>query len=137
MGLFGLFGSKKSTSRKGAANAKAPKSNLHDIEIPPGTYEIQVQGLAWSRLSLPDNPDRVFSLTPRNHYQEEHEWPEVGCVNVNRNGSKRTTDKNWVGYIPAKQAKKLSRVVMGHGVTRVHARVLNGKVTLMVPGEYE
>lgn len=148
MGLFSaVFGkpkkkeSKKSNrSRKGAANQKAVKSNLPDIEIPIGSYEIQVEGLSWCRIPLSNNKDRLFSLTPRNEYQESNGWPEVGCVNVNKNGSRRTTDKNWVGYIPGSKARSLLRVVMKHGTTRVHARVdVKGNkqsITLMLPEHY-
>lgn len=138
MGLFRFSKSKirHAKSHKGAANDSAPRSCLSDVEIPIGPIELKVEGLAWSRLALPDNPDRIFSLTPRNHYQEDHEWPEVGCVNVNRAGSRRTTDKNWVGYIPAAKAKRILQVVMKHGTTRVHARVNDGKVFLMLPKKY-
>lgn len=129
----------RSASRKNAAGQKAPRKSLPDIELPAGPCEIEVEGLYWCKIPLSDNDDRVFSLTPRNDYQEENDWPEPGCVNVNRNGSRRTTGKNWVGYIPAFKAAKLNSVVMSHGTTRVHARVRTAperSVVLMLPEKY-
>lgn len=128
---------KKKKSRKGTDIKGLSKSNLKDIEIKRGHHKINVEGTGWCKISLSDCEDKVLSLTPRNEYQKEHEWPAPGCVNVNANGAKRTTGKNWVGYIPPKKAKKLNKIVMNHGITRVHARVEGNNVTLLVPRRYK
>lgn len=147
MGLFSsLFEKpeKKNTtskSRKGTTKTgqKASAANMPDIELPVGSYEVSVEGLSWCKIPLSDNRDRVFSLTPRNTYQVEQGWPESDVVNVCKRGSKRTTAKNWIGYIPAAKSRKLMGVVMSHGATNVHARVsTKGKneVVLMLPEAY-
>lgn len=146
MGLLGsLFGNSEKKqalkSRKGTTKTgqKASTTNMPDIELPVGSYEISVEGLVWCKIPLSDNQDRVFSLTPRNTYQVEQGWPEGDVVNVCKRGSKRTTEKNWVGYIPAAKSGKLMQVVLSHGVTYVHARVsTKGKneVVLMLPEAY-
>lgn len=148
MGLLGsLYKPKKkkkarSTARKGTTKTgtAAPNANLSDIEIPTGEYEINVEGLAWCKLSLKTCEDRIFSLTPRNTYQIEHNWPEGEILNVCRKGSKRTTEKNWVGYISEKDAKTLRKVVLTHGVTNVHAKIditNSTKMVLLVPRKYK
>lgn len=140
MGLFNFRHkgrpAKANSARKSAAGQRVPKANQADIQLELGPCEVAVQGVEWCKIPLSNNQDRILSLTPRNRYQQEHGWPEVGAVNVNKNGSKRTTEKNWVGYIPAHQAVKLNALVMTHGITRVHARVLNGTVTLLLPRSY-
>ena len=129
-------GKRQPTSRKGAAGQRAAAIDLPDIEIPLGPYEVKVLGGQSRRGSLKDSDNKLLSLTPRNHYQEEHNWPEPGIVNVNRNGSRRTTEKNWLGYIPSEQASQLLEVVMFHGTTRVHAKIEEGAITLLLPEGY-
>lgn len=125
---------KPGSIRKGSGQSS--KVKLLDFEIPKGNYQIMVQGTQWCKIDLTTNKDRILSLTPKNKYQKDHEWPEDGIVNVNKRGSRRTTAKNWVGYIPAAQAQKLLKVVETHGTTSVHCSIEGNAVTLMIPEQY-
>lgn len=141
MGLFDFWGRGDSLSRKGTTKTghAARPAGLPDITIEKGPLELPVEGLDWCRIHLVNNPDRVFSLTPKNTYQIEHNWPDGEIVNVCANGARRATGKNWVGYIPASDAKVLNRIVHSHGTTLVHAKVLakagGYKVWLLVGSE--
>lgn len=143
MGLFdSLFGSSEgraSTSRKGTMKTshRAPAAGLPDTSIPSGSHEVVVEGLQWCKIPLSNNNDRVFSLTPKNTYQIEHDWPKGEIINVCRKGSRRATGKNWVGYVPSfNLPRSLVSTIMSHGTTEVHARVqVSGsrkKVTLLL-----
>lgn len=125
---------KPGSVRKGSGQSS--NKALPDIEIPKDKYLLNVEGTQWGNHPGSISTDRIFSLTPRNKYQVEHDWPEVGIVNVNRKGSRRTTEKNWFGYIPAAKAVKLLRVVETHGTTSVHAAVNGSDITLMLPESY-
>lgn len=124
-GLFLKKNPKPSPTRKG--NKKTTATKLPDIEIPKGDQIIEVEGTTWCKINLSDNEDRVLSLTPLNTYQVQQGWPEQNCVNVNSRGARRTTGKNWVGYIPANKAARLRHIVDNHGTTFVHARITNAK----------
>jgi hypothetical protein len=141
--LFGTSGGRASTARKGTTKTphRAPSPSLPDAEIPAGSYEIPVEGLQWCKIKLSNNGDRVFSLTPKNTYQIDNDWPEGDIVNVCRKGSRRATGKNWVGYIPThRMPGGLVSTVLSHGTTNVHARVeVKGSkrsVTLLLPRGY-
>jgi hypothetical protein len=71
-------------------------------QIPKGPFKINVQGERYHRGNInkyvPHKPYR-FSLTPRNAYQEEAEWPKGEFWNVNTANSTSTTASNWLGYV--------------------------------------
>lgn len=143
--LKNIFGKRKKKSFKTIkpTHHYQYKEALSRFDIPKGDIEIEVEGTAWCKIELKRNVNRLLSLTPRNDYQRENNWPEEGIVNVNKTGSRITTANNWIGYIPSDNATKLINVVNSYDVVTVHARIEfddNGKskpcVILMLLNEY-
>jgi hypothetical protein len=120
---------KKKQAKTKTHGARGSASN-DDFEFPAGAKSVKVEGTAWCKVDLPDSDDVLVSLTPRNGYQRDAGWPEEGIVNVNRAGSRRTAEGNWIGYIPAAQAAPFLRIVMENGTTYAHARVTDSAKTI-------
>lgn len=104
-------------------------------EIPYGNFRIALFGTNYTKFAMPQTIDMLVSLTPRCKYQEKEGWPEVGSINVNALGSKKTTRDNWIGYIPAKYAKRFLEL-MKRNILTAHVSVEGQTVFLQIPVDY-
>lgn len=106
------------------------KKKIKYYEFKRGNKKIKVEGTEWSRADH-FGADVLVSLTPRNDYQEEKKWPPKGSINVNWNKSRKTTEKNWLGYISpihtGKFRRKMKKLGKKYDYITVHAEIHEDK----------
>lgn len=91
------------------------------------------------KIYRPDEKVQWFSITPKNQYQIDNNWPDAKeFVNVNTLGSIYTSQDNWLGYIGAwdddeKQSFVVEKLLQ---ILKTKRPLLAGKIVKETNGEY-
>lgn len=103
-------------------------------EFKRGSKKIKVEGTEYSRADR-FGDDVLVSITPRCGYQDEHNWPPKGNINVNWARSRSTSSKNFLGYIPKRHTRKfkkaLSKLGKKYDYILVHAEIRSDKTAYL------
>lgn len=75
---------------------------VETVEVPKGPIRVHVQAEEYRKnkaASVELNTPVRFSLSPKNSFQIQKNWPYGEFYNVNTYPSTETTNKNWLGYV--------------------------------------
>lgn len=106
-------------------------------EIPKGQRKIKVFGFVYSKVAIKPTEDMLVTLTAYKPDQFNGSWYDPGTVNINKLGTAKTVQSNWIGYVHSTRAHELNDLLKRYKRVDAHIRIYKDgdslSIDLMAP----